>query len=476
MQHFTQTERKMTDRFATRRNIAICQATQSPHGLQTNVKKVIAWMKKAAEQGADIALFGELFLTENNASDSSMQKAVTAIQTAAKELGIAVICGYLETADNGRYYNSLMFVDSNGLKLANYRKVHLWASEKELYTAGSSVTVVDWDGLRVGLSISVDICMPEFVGTMVANGGAQLVVNANAVVNEKYPMMVSPARALENGCYVAHVDLAGESCLGMSRVYDPLADCLVSAKTNDEMLLTATIPLYVEKAHQAYNVLRRTELYNNVIAYDTELPWKRNTAESVQHFFKNRAQYYDRQMEGVYKGPNVAASALASFIREKENSSVLDVAAGTGLVGQAMFNEGFRNLIALDRSPAMLQCLAQKQVYNKIIQGDFEEEAQKISDGSFHACICVGAFLTGGFLNPVVAAKEMIRMVEPKGFVLLLWNITELEESQCKETRENLENVIDTIVKSGKCELVQSTKVPQYLEECIGQLVVVKKL
>ena len=115
-------------------------------------------------------------------------------------------------------------------------------------------------------------------------------------------------------------------------------------------------------------------------------------------------------------------------------------------------------------------------MYNKIIQGDFEEEARKILDDSFHACICVGAFLTGGFLDPVVAAKEMLRMVEPHGFVLFLWNVTELEESQCKETRENLDNVINTIVKSGKSELVQSTQVPHYLEECIGQLVVLKKL
>ena len=357
----------MTDHFATKRSIAICQATPASHGLQENVTKIITWMKKAVEQGADLALFGELFLTGNDASDSGLQKAVTAIQTAAKELGIAVIYGYLET-ENGRYYNSMLFVDSNGVKLANYRKVHLWPSEKEFYTPGNSVTVVDWDGLRVGLSISVDICMPEFVGTMVANGGAQLVVNASAVVNEKYPTVVSPARALENGCYVAHVDLAGESSLGMSRVYDPLADCLVSAKTKDEMLLSATIPLYVEKAHQACRVLRRTELYNNVIAYDTELPWKRNTAESVQHFFKNRAQYYDRQMERVYRGPAVAASALAAFISEKENSSVLDVAAGTGLVGQALFNEGFRNLIALDRSPAMQAAVLSTE---KSVQQDY---------------------------------------------------------------------------------------------------------
>ena len=73
-------------------------------------------------------------------------------------------------------------------------------------------------------------------------------------------------------------------------------------------------------------------------------------------------------MERVYRGPAVAASALAAFISEKENSSVLDVAAGTGLVGQALFNEGFRNLIALDRSPAMQAAVLSTE---KSVQQDY---------------------------------------------------------------------------------------------------------
>ena len=132
-------------------------------------------MKEAAEKGAEIALFGELFLTENNPSNlceletylkSCGGSVAVVIQKAAKELGIAVIYGYPEV-ENGRHYNSLMFVNKRGEQLANYRKVHLWPSEKELYTPGNAVAVVDWDGLRVGLSIGIDICVAEFFGTMV---------------------------------------------------------------------------------------------------------------------------------------------------------------------------------------------------------------------------------------------------------------------------------------------------------------------
>ena len=82
---------------------------------------------------------------------------------------------------------------------------------------------------------------------MVKNGGAQLLVIATALGSgpdcEKSPLVLVPARALENRCYIAYVGLAGERYLGMSRVCSPLAQCLVSAKTKEETLLIATIPM-----------------------------------------------------------------------------------------------------------------------------------------------------------------------------------------------------------------------------------------
>ena len=74
------------------------------------------------------------------------------------------------------------------------------------------------------------------------------------------------------------------------------------------------------------------------MAYETEVPWKRETAEDVQQFFKHRARYYDHQMEGVYNGPRVAARALADLVVEKDRE-ILDVAAGTGLVGITVSKE-----------------------------------------------------------------------------------------------------------------------------------------
>ena len=259
------------------RLIALCQMTPTPRDVKDNVSKMIRWMERAANAGADLALFGEMILSDYDLEDfralSERQDgpSATAIANAARKNGIAVIYGYSEV-DGDRYYNSLMFIDSEGKRLANYRKVHLWPTEHR-YTAGDALTVVDWDGvLKVGLGVCVDVCMAEYVQAMVNNGGAQLVVVANALVEgrtyQKTSQILVPARAFENRCYVAYVCLAGEKYFGASRVCDPFGECIVSAGSSDENLLMAAIPLNTHKGVPFhYLPLRRPELYSNGAAH-----------------------------------------------------------------------------------------------------------------------------------------------------------------------------------------------------------------
>ena len=316
---------------------------------------------------------------------------------------------------------------------------------------------------------------------MVTRGGAQLVININALVGgktyEKTPKIIVPARAFENRCYIAYVCLAGQKYLGASRVCNPFGECIVSTMSSDENMLMATIPLNTHKGVPFhYLPLRRPALYGSgTIEYEAEIPWKRENTDSVQQYFRHRACYYDDQMVEVYNAPGIAARTLASLVAEK-NTSVLDVAAGTGLVGKALYEQGFTNLVALDQSEAMLEYAMKKNVYSRTILGTFKEEARKMSNGSFHVCTCVGAFLTAVFLDPVTSVEEMVRLVEIGGYVLLLWNETELNHQQCQSTKKSLESAIDRLVHSGQCELVSHATVPNYLGKCQGMQCVLKKI
>ena len=467
------------------RRIALCQIAPAPCNVSENTKKVINWIERAARAGGDVAIFGEMVLQDydlKNYKDLSEPKdgpSSFAIASAAKKYGVAVIYGYSEV-EGDHYYNSVLFINKDGKQIANYRKVHVWPTETA-FTPGDELSVVDWDGvLKVGLGVCVDVCMPEFIQAMVVNGGAQLIVIVNALVEgrkyQKTSTTLVPARAFENRCYIAYVDLAGEKYLGASRVCNPHAECIVSACSSDENMLLATIPLNTHKdVPFHYLPLRRPKLYRNLsLDYKAEAPWKREDAEFVQLLFSHRACYYDNQMENVYTGPSCAAHALASIVEDKK-AKILDVASGTGLVGKALFDEGFTNLVALDRSKSMLECLAKKNVYSKIIEGSFEEEAKKIASGSFQVCTCVGAFLTAGFLDPSKTVEEMVRIVEVGGCVLLLWNETELMYPQCRPTKINLESNINKLVSSGKCKCVLRECIPNYLKDCQGMLCILKK-
>ena len=465
------------------RKVAVCQARPVPGDLQASTAVIIEWMERAARAGAELALFGELFLSDydlDNTSSLSVPQngaAAKAIAEAAKRLNIAVIYGYSEVED-ACFYDSLLFIDSAGTSVANYRKVHVWPGTEDLhYEAGSVPVVVNWRGMRIGMAICVDVCMSEFIATMVADGGAQMIVVATALVDspryDNTPLIIVPARAFENRCFIAYTDLAGEKYSGMSRVCNPNGECIASAKTAEEVLLVATIPVKeCENVPFKYHSLRRRDVY--VIPYDNEVPWKKGERNDVEAFFKNRAYYYDRQMEGIYNGPKVAAKALSSLIQGKDKR-ILDIAAGTGLVGKALSEQGFNNITALDRSEEMLKQSALKKVYSKLICGSFEEKAREIPEQAFHSCVCVGAFLTNGFLDPTISIQEMIRLVEVGGVVLLMANSTELDEPECKSTMKSLEAVCADIVKNGVCECMQKSIIPKYLGDCSGIMWIFKK-
>ena len=466
------------------KRLALCQISPVIGDIETNKLKIVDWMRKAALSGADLALFGELATTGceleklHQVSETKDGPTAEALATAARELKIAVIYGYSEV-ENNDFYNSVMFIDKHGTRLANYRKVHIYDASSTGYKAGDAVTVVDWENLRVGLAITEDVCFPEFFRAMVLNGGAQLVTISSALslssVARCAPTLFVPVRALENRCYIAHTDLAGEKFQGITKLFNPFADYKESPKNNSELMLLTDVPLHTYQ-HVPFHYLSylRPEVYDKVIPYATEVPWNRKTEERTQEFFNHRAQYYDRQMEGMYNAPSVVARGLSEEVTNK-NGKLLDIAAGTGLIGKALHSRGFENMVALDRNEKMLEKAAAKNIYRELIVGPFEREASKLASGSFHVCVCVGAFLTEAWLDPSVTVKEMSRLAESGGFLLLSWNATELEEASCQGVRDNLDAALKEIVKNGECKMLVHVSIPNYLEECHGTLCILKK-
>ncbi len=197
----------------------------------------------------------------------------------SKELSIGVVYGYPELDNtNGSpiYYNSAMFIDSEGHEIGNYRKQHLWVEyEPTIFKPGNDNLIVTYKGIKIGVLICFDVEFPEAVRCL-ALEGVQLVIvpTALTVVGEwdRISGIIIPSRAFENNIFVAYINSSslqnGRQFLGHSCIYGPDGRPVVLAGKEDTLMLATidTRKCEQQRKGSCYYAARRPELYNKLIS------------------------------------------------------------------------------------------------------------------------------------------------------------------------------------------------------------------
>jgi len=167
------------------------------------------------------------------------------IATVAKTHECAIAYGYPEAA--GLTYNSVAIVGADGALLANHRKrlASAGSFEEASFANGDVQTLCDVGGFRVAVAICYEIEFPE-TARAAAQAGAELLIVPTALV-DAWPVVaecVVPARAFENGLWVAYANHGGRELthdyLGGSRIVAPDGST-VAVAGRDETLLIADI-------------------------------------------------------------------------------------------------------------------------------------------------------------------------------------------------------------------------------------------
>jgi N-carbamoylputrescine amidase len=278
------------------RNIrgALLQATYTGEQ-ESMVQKHERYAHEAAEQGAQVMCFQELFSAPYFPQEQETKWYALAepiphgpttkrMQKLAKETGMVLIVPIYEEAAVGIYYNTAAVVDADGTYLGKYRKTHIphlghfW--EKFYFRPGNlGYPVFDTAVGKVGVYICYDRHFPEGARVLGLNG-AEIVFIPSATsrgLSQHLWRIEQTSHAIANGYFVGTINRVGtEKELGPNDYYgqsyfcDPRGQFVGEvADAYEEELVVRDLDLdlirEVRDAWQFYRD-RRPDMYGDIAA------------------------------------------------------------------------------------------------------------------------------------------------------------------------------------------------------------------
>ena len=244
-----------------------------------NLNKAVSWIAKTAKKGAQVICLPELFRSQYfcqkedinnfNLAETIPGSSTEAISHVAKKNKVSVILPLFEKRSSGVYHNSLVVIDSDGIILGTYRKMHIPDDPgfyEKFYFAPGDLGYKNFNTLfgKIGTLICWDQWYPE-AARLTALQGAAVLFYPTAIgwhPHEKEEhgkaqyeswMTVQKGHAVANGVYVAAVNRIGlekpdESSVGIefwgqSFVCDPQGIVIAQASADREEILLAEIDL-----------------------------------------------------------------------------------------------------------------------------------------------------------------------------------------------------------------------------------------
>jgi predicted amidohydrolase len=255
-----------------------------------NLDRAVESIKRAVGEGADLVVFGEMYLSGYR-TDEWLHKWATVIEPpdrhvqelvrVAAEQGVHIIMGMgtFGAVMPGDVYNTALIVGPDGV-VGAYRKTHVAAfpysegvsKERAFYSPGRDLPVFDTPLGRFGVHICYDMSFPE-VARVQALKGADLLINVSASAGgfEEFWEHGLFIRAVENSTWYMVCSVVGmqrgDRLFGGSRVVDPSGRVVAAGKFDEEDLVIADIDLSLTRAARASShnfSIRQPEIYRAI--------------------------------------------------------------------------------------------------------------------------------------------------------------------------------------------------------------------
>ena len=270
--------------------VAVLQMRSVNREYERNIKTIIKYMSDAKQNGADILLLPECFitgydLTIDNAS-AITENDLAPLCENAKELNIGLVATAL-TQGKSNPQNSAFVISKDGKILMKYAKVHTcdFADEKVL-ESGTEFKVCDFDGVKIGIMICYDREYPESARVLMLKG-AEIILVPNDCCSMRPRLQALSTRAYENMCGVAMANPNGENA-GNSCAYSPICwdrngECvdntLLLADAETEGLFYADFDMDAIRAYRERemmgNTFRKVKAYVQLLNDEIQYPFVR---------------------------------------------------------------------------------------------------------------------------------------------------------------------------------------------------------
>tara|TARA_Y100000746_G_scaffold107154_1_gene91634 strand:- start:360 stop:995 length:636 start_codon:yes stop_codon:yes gene_type:complete len=141
------------------------------------------------------------------------------------------------------------------------------------------------------------------------------------------------------------------------------------------------------------------------------------TPQDSINLYKVWASSYDKDFaeKNDYRSPSEIANYFEKYSNEND-TPILDVGAGTGLVAECLCMKNKREIDAIDISPEMLDLAKTKNFYSKLIEADLTKNLD-IDNDVYGGIVSAGTF-THGHVGPD-SLDELLRVTKPNGLFVI---------------------------------------------------------
>lgn len=232
---------------------AACIQTNSIDNIPHNLEQAEQLLKQAAEQGVQLALLPEMFISlhaKHYAGIAREPAYITLLSAWAKKYKIWLVAGAVpQPSADGRWYSTSLVFNELGDLVARYNKVHLFDAqvgdkqgryqESKLFAPGSEAVVIDTPVGRLGLSICFDVRFPQLFQRLRTLGAEVIAVPAafTYLTGKAHWQTLLQARAIETQCYILAANQCGwhddkRQTWGHSQIINPWGEVQAQLQEN----------------------------------------------------------------------------------------------------------------------------------------------------------------------------------------------------------------------------------------------------